>query len=131
MYRRNSDAAERMRERRRSEDAAPRLATEVPSLKSLRMSYSFRRGDFQIAEAAYVRVVVVPTAPALFVLPCSDAGCHDGGHHITSAVLGALRAGLTEFSGEEPCRGAAGSSGTRCNCVLRYEATATYADTKG
>ncbi len=44
---------------------------------------------------------------------------------ITSAMLKALRAGLKEFSGEEPCRGSSGSSGSPCGSILRYEAQAT------
>jgi len=126
MYRRNSEAADRMRERRRAEDAAPRLAEQIPTLKSLRLSLSFRRGDVKIGDASYVRVVVVPTAPALFTIACSDSSCRDGGHHITNAMLKALRAGLTEFSGEEPCHGSAGASGSPCGCTLTYEAEASY-----
>ena len=126
MYRRNNEAADRMRERRRAEDAAPRLAEQVPSLKTLRMSLSFRRGDFRIGEASYVRVVVVATAPALFTIACTDSNCRDGGHQITTAMLKALRAGLTEFSGEEPCRGSIGSTGTACGSTLLYDAQATY-----
>jgi hypothetical protein len=126
MYRRNNEAADRMRERRRAEDAAPRLAEQVPSLKTLRLSLSFRRGDFRIGEASYVRVVVVATAPALFTIACTDSNCRDGGHPITTAMLKSLRAGLTEFSGEEPCRGSIGSSGAACGSTLLYDAQATY-----
>jgi len=126
MYRRNNEAADRMRERRRVEDAAPRLITQVPLLKTLRLTLSFRRGDVRIGDASYVRVVVVQTAPALFTVPCSDTSCRDGGHSVTSAMLKALRAGVTEFSGEEPCQGSSGTSGTQCGCVLQYEAQASY-----
>jgi hypothetical protein len=126
MYRRNNEAADRMRERRRIEDAAPRLIEQVPLLKTLRLTLSFRRGDVKIGDASYVRVVVVPTAPALFTVPCSDPNCRDGGHQITNAMIKALRAGLTEFSGEEPCQGAAGASGSPCGCTLAYEAQASY-----
>jgi len=129
MYRRNSEAADRMRERRRIEDAAPRLAEEVPLLKTLRLTLSFRRGDVRIGDASYVRVVVVPTAPALFTVPCSDPNCRDGGHPITTAMLKALRSGVAEFSGEEPCQGSAGTSGGPCGCTLRYKAEATYQKT--
>ena len=115
-----------MRERRRAEDAAPRLAEQVPSLRTLRLSLSFRRGDVKIGDASYVRVVVVPTAPALFTIACSDTSCRDGGHQITTAMLKALRSGLKEFSGEEPCRGSSGTSGSPCGSTLIYEAQATY-----
>jgi hypothetical protein len=126
MYRRNNEAADRMRERRRVEDAAPRLAEEVPHLQTLRLSLSFRRGDFRIGEAAYVRVVVVSTAPALFSIACTDPNCRDGGHQITVAMLKALRARLTEFSGEETCRGSVGATASACGSTLLYEAQATY-----
>ena len=126
MYRRNNEAADRMRERRRAEDAAPRLAEQVPSLRTLRLSLSFRRGEARIGDASYVRVVVVPTAPALFAIACSDSSCRDGGHQITNAMLKALRSGLTEFTGEEPCRGSIGATGSPCGCTLTYEAQATY-----
>jgi hypothetical protein len=126
MYRRNNEAADRMRERRRIEDAAPRLAEQVPHLKTLRLTLSFRRGDVRIGDASYVRVVVVPTAPALFTVPCSDPNCRDGGHSITNALLKALRAGQTEISGEEPCQGSSGTSGSVCGCTLKYEAEASY-----
>lgn len=126
MYRRNNEAADRMRERRRIEDAAPRLIEQVPHLKTLRLSLSFRRGDVRVGDAAYVRVVVVPTAPALFTVPCSDPNCRDGGHPITNAMLKALRSGLAEFSGEEPCQGTTGASGSPCGSTLIYFAEATY-----
>jgi len=126
MYRRNNEAADRMRERRRVEDAAPRLITQVPLLKSLRLTLSFRRGDVKIGDASYVRVVVVQTAPALFNIACSDPNCRDGGHNITSSLIKSLRAGTADFSGEEPCQGAMGASGTPCGCTLLYDAQATY-----
>ncbi len=126
MYRRNTDAADRMRERRRVEDAAPRLAREVPALKTLRLSLSFRRGDIKLLDASYVRVVVVPTAPALFDIPCADSTCREGGHQLTEQLLRSLRDGKTRVTGEVNCRGASGTSGTPCNSVLMYEAEATY-----
>jgi hypothetical protein len=126
MYRRNTDAADRMRERRRLEDAVPRLAREVPALKTLRLSFSFRRGEIKLLDASYVRVVVVPTAPALFDVACADSTCRDGGHLLTEVMLKSLRQGLTHFSGEIPCRGASGASGTACSGILMFDAEATY-----
>jgi hypothetical protein len=126
MYRRNTEAADRMRERRRLEDAAPRLAREVTSLKTLRLTLSFRRGEIKLLDASYVRVVVVPTAPALFDIACADSTCRDGGHALTTPMLQALRSGQTHFSGEVTCRGSAGTSGNACTSVLIYEADATY-----
>lgn len=126
MYRRNSDAADRMRERRRVEDAAPRLTNEVPSLKTLRLSLSFRRGEMKLLDASYVRVVVVPTAAALFDIPCSDPSCRDGGHSITGELISQLRSGKTQFSGEASCRGSTGSAGGPCASVLIYDVEATF-----
>ena len=126
MYRRNSEAADRMRERRRIEDAAPRLIQEVPNLKSLRLTLSYRRGEVKLPDASYVRVVVVPTAAALFDVACADSTCREGGHELTESMLRALRAGKTNFTGEINCRGTSGSGASDCNCVLMYEAEATY-----
>ena len=126
MYRRNTEAADRMRERRRLEDAAPRLAHEVPALKTLRLTLSFRRGEVKLLDASYVRVVVVPTASALFDIACADSTCREGGHALSAPMLQALRSKLTHFSGELSCRGSAGTSGNACGSVLIYEADATY-----
>jgi hypothetical protein len=67
---------------------------------------------------------VVENAPALFILPCGDTSCKDGGHDVTSMVLRSLRAGETRFEGEDVCNGMVGSA--PCSRVLRYVATATY-----
>jgi hypothetical protein len=125
MYRRNSDAADRMRERRRLEDAAPRLSSEIPALRSLRLSLSFRRGEFRLGETSYVRIIVVPTAPALFWVACADPSCREGGHQITAPMLKALKAHDPQFCGEDLCRGMVGA-GAACASTLIYEAVATY-----
>lgn len=126
MYRRNSEAAERAKERRLKEDAAPRLAKEVPSLRTMRLSISFRRGDTIVSDASYVRVVVVANAPLLFEIPCSDSYCQGGGHQLTQQILEALKAKRTAFQGEVPCHGTVGSSATRCTSALIYQVEATY-----
>jgi hypothetical protein len=69
---------------------------------------------------------VVDTAPALFVIQCSDRGCKDGGHDLTHSVMSGLRQGATHFEGEHMCEGQLGSS--RCSSVMHYVATATYAE---
>jgi hypothetical protein len=126
MYRRNNEAAERARERRQKEDSAPRLATDVPSLRTMRLSVSFRRGETIVSDASYVRVVVVATAPALFEINCSDSYCQGGGHQATQQILEGLRAKKTQFQGEVPCYGSVGSSATRCTSTLVYQVEATY-----
>jgi hypothetical protein len=126
MYRRNNEAAERAKERRQKEDAAPRLAADVPSLRTMRLSVSFRRGESLVTDASYVRVVVVPTAASLFEIPCSDPYCQGGGHRATQPILEALRAKKPKFQGELPCNGTVGTSANRCTSTLIYQVEATY-----
>jgi hypothetical protein len=126
MYRRNNEAAERARERRQREDAAPRLAKDVPSLRTMRLSVSFRRGDAIVPDASYVRVVVVPAAASLFEIPCTDTYCQGGGHHLTKLILDGLKAKKPTFQGEVPCHGTVGSSGTQCQTTLLYQVEASY-----
>lgn len=126
MFHRNREAAERMARRQQSEDDAPRLTSEVPRLRTLKLSLSFRRGSVSLVESAHRRVVIVPRAPALFWVACADRECREGGHEITDSVMRALRSGETHFSGEEPCQGTLGAAESQCNGVLVYEAEATY-----
>jgi len=126
MYRRNNEAADRARERRQKEDAAPRLLAEVPSLRTMRLSVSFRRGETVATDSSYVRVVVVTSAAALFEIPCADTYCQTGGHPATQHILAGLKAKKSRFEGEVPCRGTIGTSGTTCASVLIYQVEATY-----
>jgi hypothetical protein len=119
-----SAAAMRAAERREREDAAPRLSTEVPALASLRLGVEERSGKVAVSQPKYTRFVVVATAPALFLVPCGDSHCVDGGHDVTRTVMSALRAGRTHFDGEDECRGSVGSA--FCNRVLHFEASAEY-----
>lgn len=120
---RNSEAAQRLAERRRREDEAPRLKAEVPELEKLDLELSDSKG---VADPAttHVRRVVIDQAPALFEIPCADTSCKDGGHEITHSVMRALREHRTSFEGEDVCHGSVGSS--HCGRVLRYVATAKY-----
>ncbi|MCL2723490.1 MAG: hypothetical protein FWD69_03545 [Polyangiaceae bacterium] len=124
MNRRNRDAANRFAERRRREDEAPRLHTEVPPLETLKLELEERRSGVASAEVSHIRRVVVATAPALFEVPCSNPSCHDGGHDLTSPVMSALRARSPRFEGEDTCYGQVGNAS--CERVLKYVATATY-----
>jgi len=124
MNRRNKDAATRFAERRKREDEAPRLATEVPNLASLRLDIDERRPGVVSAEVSHIRRVVVENAPAMFEVPCSDTSCHDGGHDLTGSIMRALRHGDTKFEGEDTCLGQVGNA--PCERILRFVGTATY-----
>ena len=98
----SSAAALRSAERRRREDEAPRLASEVPGLVSLRIEIV---EYLPVGTTKHVKLVSVERAPALFVIPCGDSDCYDGDHDITREVLRALRAGERELRGESSCQG--------------------------
>jgi hypothetical protein len=123
-HRKQSEAALRFAERRRREDEAPRLIAEVPRLKTLKLEIEERSGGSSVAEPKHMRKVVVEHAPALFLIPCGDSRCKEGGHDITHLVLRSLRAGETTFEGQDVCAGLQGS--TQCSRVMHYVATATY-----
>ena len=122
--RRFGAAAQRSAERREREDRAPRLAAEVPTLTSLKLQIEESSGGAPVAEPKHVKRVVVEHAPALFLLPCGDSRCNDGGHDVTFSIMRSLRDKETSFSGEDTCEGSVGSA--RCGRTLHYEATAEY-----
>jgi len=113
-----------MEERRRREAEAPRLAAMAPTLEKLRLECSERNANIVRPEHTHVRHVTVESAPALFVVPCHDSRCKDGGHDLTAAILAALKARKERFSGEDACAGVVGSSA--CSRVLDYVGVATY-----
>jgi hypothetical protein len=119
-----SEATQRFEDRRQREDEAPRLATEVPSLKSLRLEVHERTGGNQMADPVHVRRVIVERAPALFVVPCGDSRCRDAGHGLTSVVMRALRNRSERFEGEDICTGSLGMGS--CARVLHFVASAEY-----
>jgi hypothetical protein len=123
-FRRGRAAAERSNERRRREDEAPRLAAVAPDLESLRLEVSEKRGDIGIAEGAHIRRVVVEHAPALFLIPCGESSCRDGGHDITRAILRGLETRSETFEGDDPCPGQTGTA--PCARTLVFTAHATY-----
>lgn len=123
-FRRGQAAAKRTTERRRREDEAPRLNVVCPHLESLRLEVSERRGDIGIAEASHIRRVVVEHAPALFLIPCGESSCRDGGHDITRVVLRGLEQRLEEYEGDDPCSGQTGTA--PCARTLVFTAYATY-----
>jgi hypothetical protein len=124
MYGRSREASERFAERRRREDEAPRLKEVVPAIRTLRLEVEEHRGSSAVAETKHVRIVMVDRGPALFVLPCGDSECRDGGHDITSDVMDRLRRGVTEFVVEDRCFGRVRD--VPCGRVVRVIATASY-----
>jgi hypothetical protein len=121
---RNPEAAGRMAERRKRETEAPRLATMVPTLEKLRLEVQEHSSSISRPEHTHTRHVVVASAPALFVLPCHDTQCKDGGHDLTNEILAALRTQKVRFEGEDACGGVVGSAG--CSRILGYVAVAEY-----
>jgi hypothetical protein len=124
MNRRNSEAAERFAERRRREDEAPRLRARVPALVTLRLQVEERRAMSTVVESRHVRHIV-DGAPALFVLPCGDSACANGGHDVTDEVLRALMSGSERFEIEDTCSGDVGTA--PCGRIAKITALATYA----
>src|SRR4029434_8730089 len=118
------EAEERATERRRRENAAPRLRTSVSRIASLSLESEEYRRDGDTPQVRYTQHIVVERAPALFHLGCTDAECADGGHDVTSMIMGALRASSTDFTGEDRCYGR--RYGETCGSRLRYHAHATY-----
>src|SRR5580692_2855809 len=129
MHGKSREAQERFAERRRKEDEASRLRDEAPDLRSLRLVIEESRGNTSLAEARHVRIVIVDRAPALFVLPCGDSDCRDGGHDVTREVMGYLRARATEFVVTESCHGAVRD--VPCGRIMHVKATAGYAPRSG
>jgi hypothetical protein len=120
-FRRNNPAALRFAERRQRENEAPRLTAEVPDLVALRLEIDEQGGSPQ---PKYIRRIIVDTAPALFLLPCGDPRCADGGHDVTATVMRALRARSARFDGADDCPGSVGSSA--CARVVHFDAIAEY-----
>ena len=121
---RQTEAALQASERRQREDEAPRLRHEVNRLTGLRLVIEEYHGEGTIAAVRHTRHIVIDHAPALFEIPCSEAGCKDGGHDLTLDIMGALRSAATEFEGEDTCYGQVGLGG--CGRVLHFAAHATY-----
>ncbi len=115
-------AAQRSAERRKREDEAPRLSAQVPALTSMRIEVVERVPN---GTTKYVKLVVVARAPALFVMPCGDPACQDGGHDITTAVMSALRSRREDYAGESACGGMTGTA--PCTRTIDYCIRAEYA----
>lgn len=118
------EGAQRFAERRKREDDAPRLHDEVPRLKTLRLEVEERRGTATLGESKHVRHIIVDRAPALFVLPCGDSLCKEGGHDVTGPLLDGLKRGQEEFAVEDTCYGQLGT--TTCERIVKVVVRATY-----
>jgi hypothetical protein len=125
-HRRNGEAAQRFAERRQREDEAPRLRVVVPRLSDFKLEVEERRSGGVVAETSHIRRVVVDHAPALFILPCGDPSCKDGGHDVTHGILRSLERNATRFEGEDVCSGNVGTA--TCGRVLKYVGIAVYRD---
>ena len=77
-----------------------------------------------MSESSHKKRVVVERAPALFVIPCANKECTDGGHDVTSDIMRALRAKMERFEGAHACGGTVANA--PCSGVLRFTATAEY-----
>jgi hypothetical protein len=115
-------ATQRAVERRRIEDDAPRLAAEVPALRSARILIV---EQVPTGSTRHTRHVIVSRAPALFIVPCGDPSCLEGGHDITAHVMSAFRRRLSKAEGEDGCGGSCGSA--PCGRSIRFELSAEYA----
>ncbi len=128
IYGKAREASERFAERRKREDEAPRLHDEVPGLRTLRLEVEEQRASSTVAETKHVRIVVVDHAPALFVLPCGDGDCRDGGHDLTGEILARLRHGATDFTVEDRCYGSVRD--VPCGRIVRVRIKATVASAR-
>jgi len=123
-HRKHTAAAQRSAERRQREDDAPRLREEVPELLRLSLEIEERAEGSAALQQKHTRHIVVDHAPALFLIPCGDPKCEDGGHDVTYAIMRSLRGRETEFTGEDGCSGSLGAGA--CRRILYYQAAAEY-----
>lgn len=90
-----------------AEDDAPRLAAAFPWLRGARLEIT---EDFPNGSTRHIKHIVVARSPALFIIPCGDAGCCNGGHDITAVLMQAFRKRLAGATGESYCVGTIGSA---------------------
>lgn len=112
-------AAQRSKERRLAEDDAPRLAAAFPWLRSARIEITEQVPN---GITRYTKHIVVARSPALFIIPCGDALCQDGGHDITAVIMDAFRKRLASAEGESSCVGTTGTA--QCGRSIQFVLTA-------
>ena len=125
---RKTEASERFAERRRQEEAAPRLKARVPDLVSLKLEFEESHDTAGLSGSKHVRHIVVDRAPALFAIPCGDPSCNGGGYDITSAIMRGLGEHAERFEAHDRCNGSIGAAS--CRRTLQVTAIATYAPEK-
>jgi hypothetical protein len=116
--RKRGEVAQNVADRRRREDDAPRLQVEVPRLARLSLSLGERGAGGRDPGSAHIRRVVMESAAALFLVPCSAPGCPSGAHDLTTAIMPELLGGSTRFEGETGC--------DACGCVMSHLGDAEY-----
>lgn len=121
--RRDPALVEAEADRRRREDAAPRLRDQVERLRSLRITFEDLRSEGRVAASSYARPIVVATAPAYFDVRCMEPRC-TGRHDLTARVLNGLRKSEVSFSGVSECDGMVGDM--PCGRTLAYACEAVY-----
>jgi hypothetical protein len=121
---RHREGAQRFAARRQRELEAPKLKDEVPNVASLRLEVIENGGTASALESKHVRLVVVDHAPALFLIPCGDSSCKEGGHDITRAVMRHLNHDDVDFAVDSECSGSTGTA--PCKRSILVKATATY-----
>jgi hypothetical protein len=99
-------------EHRKREDAAPRLRTSAPTLRTLRLTLDEMRPNGGSTATAYARPIVVANAPAHFEVRCM------------APILRALSQRLTIYHGESQCNGVINDQ--MCDRTLKYSCEATY-----
>jgi len=121
---RKTEAAERFAERRRLEEAAPRLKDRAPDLTSLKLEVEEAHDASGLSGSKHVRLIVVERAPALFAIPCGDPSCRGGGYDVTSSILRGLAERQERFEARDHCAGTVGSA--PCRRTLHVVALASY-----
>ena len=119
---RSREAAQRFADRRKREDDAPRLSSEIPKLATLRLAVEERRATVTAAESKHLRHVIVNRAPALFIIPCGDPSC-DGGATTDDPIMRELRAHRTA---SRSTTSASATRTSRCGRNVHAVGTATY-----
>ena len=118
------EAEERIAERRRRENAAPRLRMAVSQIGSLSLEIEEYMGESDTPRVRYTRHIVVERAPAIFFIGCTEVDCSDGGHDVTVSIMAKLRSSSTDFTGEDRCYG--NRFGKTCGARLKYRGHASY-----
>ena len=114
-------AAERSNARKQREDEAPRLRDSVSAILSLEIELVEDAGT---SSTKHRKHVVIASAPALFLIPCGDKECRDGGHDITLEVMRSLQQGSGQVTGEHFCQGQVGT--LPCSRKLQYQTFAVF-----